>query len=83
MIRSRLKSCCNKTRSDENKTNKKTQRNFCTKMLRKTKKYYFSKVNPKLVTDNKNFWRIIKSYFSNKGNFCNKTMISEKKLHSF
>ena len=54
------------------------------KFLRKAKKDYFSKINPrkinpkdKLVSGNKNFWRIIKPYFSNKGN-SNKIMISEK-----
>ena len=78
MIRPRLKNCFNKTRSDENWTLYKTLRNFCTKLLRKTKKYYFSKVNPKLVSDNKNFWRTIKPYFSDKGNFSNKIMISQK-----
>ena len=54
MIRPRLKNCFNKTRSDENWTLYKTQRNFCTKLLRKTKIDYFSKVNPKLIFDNKN-----------------------------
>ena len=78
MIRSRLKNRFNKTKSDENWTLYKTQRNFCTKLLRKTKKDYFSKVNPKLVYDNKNFWRTIKPHFSDKGNFSNKIMISEK-----
>ena len=78
MIRSRLKNRFNKTRSDENWTLYKTQRNFCTKLLRKTKKYYFSKGNPKLVSDNRNFWRTVKPYFSEKGNFPNKIMISKK-----
>ena len=48
------------------------------KLLRKTKKDYFSKLKPKLVLANKNFWRTIKPYFSDKGNFYNKIMISEK-----
>ena len=48
------------------------------KLLRKTKKYYFSKLNPKLVSDNKNFCRTIKSYFSDKRNFSNKIVILEK-----
>ena len=56
MIRSKLKNYFNKTTSDENWTIYKTQRNLCTKLLGKTKKDYFSKVNPKLVSDNKNFW---------------------------
>ena len=78
MIRSRLKNHFNKIRSDENWTLYKTQNNFCTKLLKKTKKDYFSKVNPKLVSDNKNFWRSIKPHFSDKGNFSNKIMISEE-----
>ena len=48
------------------------------KLLRKIKKDYFSWVNPKLVSDNKNFWRTINPYFSNKGNFSDKIIISEK-----
>ena len=47
-------------------------------MLRNTKKDYFSKLNPKLVSGNNNFWRAIKPYFSDKDNFSNKIMISEK-----
>ena len=80
MIRSRLKNRFNKTRSDENWSLYKTQSNFCTKFLRttKTKKDYFSKVNPKLVSDNKNVWRNIKPYFTDKGNFSNEIVISEK-----
>ena len=42
------------------------------------KKDYFLEVNPKLVSGIKNFWRTIKSYLPNKGNFSNKIIISEK-----
>ena len=77
MTRSRLNNCFNKTRSDENWTLYKTQRNFCTKLLRKTKKDYFSKVNPKFASDNKNFWQTIKPYFSDKANFSNKIMFQK------
>ena len=72
MIRSRLRNRFNKTTPDKNWTLYKTQKNLCTKLLRKTKKDNFSKVNPKLVSDNKNFWRTIKPYFSDKENFSNK-----------
>ena len=34
------------------------------------------RLNPKLVSDNKNLWRTIKPYFSDKGNLSNKIMIS-------
>ena len=78
MIKCRLKNRFHKIRSDENWLLYKTQRNLCTKLLRKTKKDYFSKLNPKLVSDNKTFWRNIKPCFSDKRNFSNKITISEK-----
>ena len=56
MIRSRLKNHFKKTRFDENWSLYKTQTNFSLKLLRKTKKDYFSKENPtNLYSDNKNF----------------------------
>ena len=54
------------------------QRNFCTKLLRNTQKDYFLKINPKLISNNKNFWRTIRPYFSETGKVSNETMISEK-----
>ena len=47
-------------------------------IVKKDYKRLFSKVNPKLVSGNENVWRTIKPYFSDKGNFSNKVMISEK-----
>ena len=78
IMRSSLKNRFNKTRSDENWTLYKTQRNFCMILLTQTKIDYFSKVNAKLVSVNKNSWRTIKPYFSDKGYFSNKITISEK-----
>ena len=54
--------------------------NWCTKLLKNTNKDYFSKLNPKLVLGNKNFWRTIKPYFSDQGKLqgSNKIMISAK-----
>ena len=78
MIRYRLKNCFHKTRSNENWLLYKTQRKLCSKLWRKTKKDYFSKVDPKLVSGNKNCWRTIKPYLSDSGNFSNKIMTSEK-----
>ena len=49
------------------------------KTKKKTKKYYFSKVYAKLVSDNKNFWRTIKPYFTEKGNFSNKIILHSHK----
>ena len=78
VMRSRLKNRFNKTRMDENWSLFRTERNLCPKLLRKTKEDYYSKVNPKLVSDNKIFWRTIKPYFSDKENFSNKIIISKK-----
>lgn len=47
-------------------------------IVKKTEKDCFWKVNLKLLLDNKNFWRTIKTYFSDKRNFSSKTMISKK-----
>ena len=82
-LRSRLKNRFNKIRSYENWTFYKTQRNFGTKLLRKTKKVFYSKVNPKLVSDNKNFRRTFKPSFLDKGSFSNKIVILEKRLRTF
>ena len=54
LMRSRLKNCFHKARSEEKWLLYKTQRNLSIKM--KSKKENFSKVKPKLVSDNKNFW---------------------------
>ena len=34
----------------------KKQHNFCVKLLRKTNKEYFEKINVKDINDNKKFW---------------------------
>ena len=80
MIRPRLKNRFNNTKSDENGTLYKIKWKFCTKLLRKTKKILFFKGKPKLASDDKYFWQTIKPYFSGKGNFSSKIMISQKDL---
>ena len=82
MTRSRLKNMYNKKRSYDNwdkyKKQKKKQQNFCVKLLRKTKQDYFNNIDINSVSDTKEFWKTIKSYFSNKGLNCNKIFLSEK-----
>ena len=55
MIRYRLKYPFNKTRSDTKWSLYKMKRNFSAKLLKKAEKDYFSKVNPKLLSDNNLF----------------------------
>ena len=66
MVSSNLENKYNKNRTGENWDSYK-KRNFCVKLLRKTKKGYFNNLNIKNINDNKAFWKIIKLYFSNEG----------------
>ena len=76
--RSKLKNIYNKKKTDVNWANYKKQRNFCVMLLRKTKKEYFQNLNVKDLSDSKNFWKIIKPYFSNKVLNSNKILLKEK-----
>ena len=77
VMRSRMKNLYLKNKTDLNWSNYKTQRNFCTNLLRKTKKEYFSKLDIIKISDSKKFWKTIKPFFSDKGLNCNKMMLSE------
>ena len=39
---------------------------MCVKLLRQSKKSYYSKLDAKVVSDNRQFWKTIKPCFSNK-----------------
>ena len=67
MKRSQLKNRYNKNHNYENWYLYKKQRNFCVSLLRKTKRNYFKNVKIQDITDNKKFWKTIRSYFSDKG----------------
>ena len=53
MIRSGMKYLYLKNKTDLNWSNYKKQRNFCTNLLRKTKKEYFSKLDIIEISDSK------------------------------
>ena len=78
MVKSKLKNKYNKNRTGENWDSYKKQRNFCVNLTRKTKKDYFNNLNIKNITDNKAFWKTIKSHFSYKGLNSSSLMLSEK-----
>ena len=42
------------------------QRNYCVYLLRETKKRFYENLNPNLITDNRNFWKQVKPFFSDK-----------------
>ena len=66
MIRTHL---LNKHRKDNSAGNLfayKRQRNFCVKLLRKSKKVFYNNLNVKRITDNIKFWQTIKPNFTGK-----------------
>ena len=65
MKRSKLRNDFLKDRSDVAQSAYRKQRNLCVTLLRKAKKYYFSNLEPKLITD-KTFWKSVKLLFSDK-----------------
>ena len=66
MKRSRLRNIYLKNRSDNKKREYNKQRNYCVSLLRKTKTNYYANLNEKDLTDNKQFWRTVKSLLSDK-----------------
>ena len=68
MTRSRLRNKFLRCRSDENKKAYNEQRNRCVKLVRSAKKAHYSNLSIKDVHDNKNVWKIVKPFFSEKMN---------------
>ena len=77
MTRSRLKSIYLKNQNTTNWNNCKSQRNFCTNLLRKTRRDYFRNLNIRELNDNKKFWKRIKPFFSDKGLANNSIVLKE------
>ncbi len=66
MKRSRLRNRVIKQNSELNIIAYKRQRNLCTSLIRKTKKEFYSNLNPINIVDNKRFWNTVKPLFSDK-----------------
>ena len=66
MNRSRLLNRYRKEKTEATRSAYKRQRNFCVKLLRKTKKEFYNNLNVKYITENKLFWKTVKSSFTDK-----------------
>ena len=77
ILRSQLKKKFSNNKSEENSKKYKQQRNYRVKLLRKTKMEYFQNMDVNKVSDNKLFWKTVKSRFSNKCNTANKIVLTE------
>ena len=66
MLRSQLKNKFIKSRNNEDWSNYKKQRNFCTNPFKKSKQNYFGQLDMKHLNDNRKFWKIITHFFRTK-----------------
>ena len=66
MKRTRLRTCYLKKRSEQNRLSYVKRRNCCVSLLRKTEKYYYANLNVKDIVVIKQFWKTVKSLFSDK-----------------
>ena len=66
MNRSRLRNKFLRNPNNTNKLNYTKYRNYCTKLFKKERKKYYSNLDINLITDNKKFWKTVKSLFSDK-----------------
>ena len=66
MTRTRLRNRFLKEPTQINRLAYKKQRNYCVSLMHQSKKRYYGSLNVNHITDNKNFWRVVKPNFSNK-----------------
>ena len=66
MTRTRLRNKLLKEPTQLNRLAYKKQRNYCVSLMRQNKIQYYGSLNVNHITDNKNFWRVVKPNFSNK-----------------
>ena len=64
MKRSRLRNNFLRTKSQEDRLKYIKQQKFCKKLLRTTKKLYFSNLDIKILVDNRSFWKTVSLFFS-------------------
>ena len=60
--------------SSINESNYKKFRNYCTNLVRKEKRKFYSNLKIELITDNKKFWKTERPLFSGK-HFCSKQIM--------
>ena len=66
MKRTQLKNKYMKRKTFSNKAAYNRQRNICGYLIKKTKKQFYSNLNPAHICDNKTFWGIVKPFFTDK-----------------
>ena len=69
MRRSYLENKYLKKKTDQCLRAYKKQKNYCSRLYKKERKKFFNGLNPSFVTDNKLFWKTVKPFFLDKGNY--------------
>ena len=77
MKRTELETKYLKYRTKTNLTSYKKQRNFCSKLYKKERKKYYNNLNIKNITENKEFWRTVKPFLSEKTKTSQKIFITK------
>ena len=66
MNRTRLKNKYLRDRNEVNRSKYNRQRNYCVNLFKREKRKYYTNLDPKLIIDNKKFWKTVKPLFSEK-----------------
>ena len=66
MNRTRLKNKFHKECNEVNKALYNKQRNYCVNLFKREKKKYYANLDPRVIIDNKKFWKAVKPLFSEK-----------------
>ena len=66
MVRTQLLNKFGKENSFINELVYKRQHNFCTKLIKKTKRNFYNNLKVNKITDNKSFWKTVKPSFTEK-----------------
>ena len=68
------------TKANRKKAFKHITENFCCRLYKKERKRFFNNLNPSFVTDSRVFWKTIKPFLWNKGNYGSQILNSLKKM---
>ena len=63
MLCSKLRNSYNKNKTLHAYIAYKNQKNYCTSLLRESKKTFYGGLDPSIISDNKKFWKVTKPFF--------------------
>ena len=82
MKRSKSRNKFNEERNVENWSEFRRKHNICSNLLKRSKKRHFNSRNEKEATENKQFWKTIKLFFTEKNKATNNIVLTENNSNS-